>query len=210
MSPLSHPFALAAKALGRLRFSFARSKANTASWTPQLLKELEWRRFEELCAAYYETLGFRTDPAPSAAGGGAIGLYAQDAERASIVVQCEPWNAYRVGIKSVRGLAGLMASANVAEGVLVTSGKFTQEARTFAGKQKIDLIDGDELLARIAALPPEKALELLKLATQGDFTTPTCPSCAVKMIRRKSTTRGRPYWGCRNYPGCKQTFTDTA
>jgi restriction system protein len=189
----------------------ARSKVDTARWTPELLKQLEWRRFEELCAAYFETLGFRTDLALSGAGGGVdINLYEQGAERASIVVQCQPWNAYRVGIKPVHGLLGTMASANVAEGVLVTSGKFTQEARDFALKEKkISLIDGTELLAKIAALMPEKALDLLRFATQGDFLTPTCPTCALKMIPRKSTTHGRKFWGCRNYPSCKHTFSNT-
>jgi hypothetical protein len=28
------------------------------------------------------------------------------------------------------------------------------------------------------------------------------------MISRKSTSHGRPYWGCRNYPACKQTFVE--
>ena len=54
---------------------------------------------------------------------------------------------------------------------------------------------------------PEKALELLRFATQGDFLTPTCPTCALKMIPRKSTTHGRKFWGCRNYPACKQTLS---
>jgi ssDNA-binding Zn-finger/Zn-ribbon topoisomerase 1 len=29
------------------------------------------------------------------------------------------------------------------------------------------------------------------------------------MIPRKSTTHGRKFWGCRNYPTCKQTFSNT-
>ena len=165
----------------------ARARVDTARWTPELLKQLDWQRFEQLCAAYFE---------------------AQGTERASIVVQCQPWNAYRVGIKPVHGLLGAMAAANVAQGVLVTSGRFTQEARDFARKQKtVSLIDGADLLARIAALAPEKALALLRLATEGDFLTPTCPSCALKMIPRKSTAQGRKFWGCRNYPGCKETFS---
>lgn len=211
LATLAHPFTFAAKAFGRLRRTVARSKADTARWTPELLKQLEWRRFEELCAAYFEALGFRAEVAYSAADGGAdISLYQHDAERASIVVQCKPWNAYRVGIKAVRGLLELMASAKVAEGVLTTSGRFTQEARDLAAKEKISLIDGAELLDKIAALLPETALGLLKFATEGDFLTPTCPSCAVKMIARKSTAHGRTFWGCRNYPRCKQTFFSTA
>jgi restriction system protein len=199
-----------AHAFSRLIGQNARAKVSTAQWTPELLKQLEWRRFEELCAAYFETLGFRTDVLSGAGGGVDINLYAHGAERASTIVQCQPWNAYRVGIKPVRGLLGAMASGNVAEGVLVTSGKFTQEARDLANKEKkISLVDGAELLARIAALVPEKALELLRFATHGDFQTPTCPTCALKMIPRKSTTHGRKFWGCRNYPSCKHTFSNT-
>lgn len=209
---LAHPFAFAARAwrlIGSGR-SAARSKLDTGKWTPELLKRLDWRRFEELCVAYFEALGFQTRLAHSAADGGVdINLYAEGSESASVIVQCKPWNAYRVGIKPVRALRGVMASGQVGEGVLVTSGKFTQEARDFAGKESIRLIDGAELLGKIAALLPEKALALLKTATQGDFLTPTCPSCAIKMISRKSTKHGRAFWGCRNYPRCKQTFFDT-
>ena len=95
----------------------ARSKVDTAQWTPELLKQLEWRRFEELCAAYFEALGFRADVALSGAGGGVdINLYEQGAERASTLVQCQPWNAYRVGIKPLHGLLGAMTSGNVGRG----------------------------------------------------------------------------------------------
>jgi restriction system protein len=206
LATLTHPFAFIRRFVGA-RDSFARSEVDIRRWTPELLKQLEWRRFEELCAAYFEALGFRAD---LAGGGAAINLYEQGSASASILVQCRPWNAYRVGIKPVRELRRAMASGNVGEGVLVTSGKFTLEARDFADAQRISLIDGDELLGKIGALVPEKALALLKLATQGDFLTPTCPSCGIKMIPRKSTAHGRTYWGCRNYPGCKHTFYEAA
>jgi len=210
LAALTRPFVFNRRFTGFHTWT-GRSKASTAQWTPELLKQLEWRRFEELCAAYYQALGFRTDVAHAGAGGGVdIKLYEQGAERAKSVVQCQPWNAYRVGIKPVRDLLATVSSANVAEGVLVTSGKFTQEARDFARKEKtISLIDGTELLARINALAPEQALGLLRFATEGDFQTPTCPTCALKMIPRKSTTHGRKFWGCRNYPSCKQTFSNT-
>jgi restriction system protein len=68
------------------------------------------------------------------------------------------------------------------------------------------MVDGAQLLAKIAALPPEKSAALLKFATTGDYLTPTCPSCSLKMISRKSTKRGRAFWGCKNYPRCKQTL----
>src|SRR5918996_520276 len=207
LAAISHPFAFAAKIAAAAASSLRRStrwKADTVQWTPELLKQLEWRRFVEVCAAYFEALGFRADLAHAGADGGvSINLYPQGSDSPAIIVQCRPWSAYHVGIKPVRGLHGAMDAANVPEGVLVTSGKFTQEARDFAGKWNISLIDGAELVAKIAALLPETALALLKYATEGDFATPTCPSCEIKMISRKSTTHGRTYWGCRNYPRCK-------
>jgi restriction system protein len=191
--------------------SAALSKVDTRKWTAQLLKQLEWRRFEELCAAYFQALGFRTNIAQSGPDGAVdIHLVAEGAQTASIVVQCKAWDAYRVGIKAARELRSAMASAKAGEGVLLTSGRFTQEAVDFARKENIQLIDGADLLAKIDALLPEKALALLDLATRGDFLTPTCPSCSVKMISRQSTQGGRKFWGCRNYPRCKQTLFGTA
>jgi len=190
--------------------STARSKLDTRKWTPELLKQLEWRRFEELCAAYYETLGFKTRIAHSGTEEGVdIHLSAAGSETASIIVQCRAWNAYRVGVKAVRELRGAMSAAKVGQGVLVTSGRFTQEAVELAGKENIQLIDGAGLLEKFGALLPEKALALLKFATQGDYLTPTCPRCSIKMIPRNSTKGGRKFWGCRNYPECKQTFSGT-
>ncbi len=48
------------------------------------------------------------------------------------------------------------------------------------------------------------ANRLLAFATEGDWTTPTCPSCGAKMVDRDSK-RGR-FWGCSNFPNCKATL----
>jgi restriction system protein len=159
---------------------------DTRAWSLPLLKRLDWRRFEELCAAYFEMQ-----------------------ESRPMILQCRTWSGSAIGIKQVRELHGAMTAGNVAEGTLITSGQFTREAKDFAAKQNIDLVSGAELLKNIAALVPEKAAALLKLATQGDFATPTCPACSVKMVSRMSTEGGRKFWGCRNYPRCKQTFFST-
>jgi len=39
-------------------------------------------------------------------------------------------------------------------------------------------------------------------ATAGDYTTPTCASCGVKMIVRTPKAGGKAFWGCVNYPRC--------
>ena len=185
----------------------ALARIDTRKWSAQLLKQLEWRRFEELCVAYFQALGCKASIARSATHAGVdIHLVAPGAQNATLLAQCKAWDAYRVGIKAARALRSAMTEAGLAQGVLLTSGRFTQEAARYAREQNIELIDGAELLARIAALAPEKALALLKYATQGDFLTPTCPNCSLKMISRRSTKEGRKFWGCPNYPRCKQIF----
>ena len=191
--------------------SAARARFDTESWSLELLKHLEWRRFEELCAAYYEALGYTAEISHTRADGAVdIGLCAAGADKAVIIVHCQPWNAYRVGIKPVRELRAAMTTAGAVEGVLVTSGRFTQEAVALAARENVQLVDGSNLLAKLAALAPEKTHGLLKFATQGDFLTPTCPRCSIKMISRRSTHEGRRFWGCPNYPRCKQTLYSTA
>jgi restriction system protein len=186
-----------------------RLKLDTRKWSPELLKQLEWRRLEELCAAYYEALGFATRISGAGTEAG-VDIVIQEKDKPVSIARCKAWDAYRVGVKSVRELRRAMAAAKIADGVLLTSGRFTQEAVNLAAAEGIRLIDGPALLDSIAALPPEKASGLLKFATQGDFLTPTCPFCSIKMISRQSIKDGRKFWGCRNYPACKQTFAGTA
>jgi len=179
----------------------------TSAWTLALLRALEWKRFEELCAAYFQQLGFRTRMTPAGPDGGVdIHLLAQGSERSAVLVQCKAWSTYDVGVKAVRELLGVMTAEGVAEGVFVTTGRYTQAARDFAAGKEIVLIDGPDLLAKIQAMREQRQRLLLAIATAGDFTRPTCPSCGVKMARRIARASGDAFWGCPNFPGCRTTL----
>jgi len=69
-----------------------------------------------------------------------------------VFVQCKHWKARSVGIKVVRELFGVMAAKNVKQGIVVTYGAFTAEAREFAKANSIALIDGPKLTQMIAAV----------------------------------------------------------
>lgn len=197
-----------ARSAGEPGHAAERAKLEAGEWTLELLKRMDWRRFEELCVAYFQALGYDagvTRPRPGASLD--IVLRAKDAPSASVLVHCKGWDAYRIGAKAVRELRAAMKAAQLAEGVVVTCARFTHDAAGLAAKEGIKLVDGAGLLARLAELPAEAKLGLLKLATRGDFLTPTCPSCSVKMTSRQSTAQGRKFWGCRNYPQCKETFS---
>lgn len=57
-------------------------------------------------------------------------------------------------------------------------------------------------LPMIKRLPELSQQKLMALATMGDYKTPSCASCGVKMLKRNGK-RGE-FWGCANHPRCKQ------
>ena len=71
-------------------------------------------------------------------------------------------------------------------------------------------MDEKAVLGAIRKLPQEQQASLLRLATAGDYTTPTCASCGVKLVLRKPKSGGKPFWGCVNYPRCKMTINIAA
>src|SRR6185503_1447520 len=76
------------------------ARLNTGKWTQELVKHLEWRRVEELSAAYFEELGFRTGLTHDRADGAVdISLYAAGADTACTLVHCKAWAAYPIGMK---------------------------------------------------------------------------------------------------------------
>jgi hypothetical protein len=196
------------QATGRAhRASRQRKESKPTAWNLDLLRSLEWHRLELLSKAYFEALGFRAELTPFGPDGGVdINLYADGQENRSIVVQCKAWNTWSVGVKQLRELFGVMSAENVVEGIFITTGKYTSDAKDFANKARIDLIDGPDLIRKITALDGKTSQALLKIATVGDFITPTCPSCGKKMVDRISRTDASHFWGCLNYPRCKQRF----
>ncbi|WP_290367796.1 topoisomerase DNA-binding C4 zinc finger domain-containing protein [Cupriavidus taiwanensis] len=49
---------------------------------------------------------------------------------------------------------------------------------------------------------------MLAQAFKGDYRTPTCTACGVKLVEREG--KGGPFWGCRKYPRCKVTLPRAA
>lgn len=187
------------------RTNAAAEKDTRREWTIEALKELEWKRFELLCAKYYELSGFRSETIRCGADGGIdVKLYRVDPSKPIAIVQCKAWNGTQVGVAPVRELLGVMTSEKVGRGIFLTTSTFTKDALAFAEINPIQLLDGPDFLKKIQDLPDSAKQELIKFAFAGDYATPTCASCGIKMIRRESK-RG-PFWGCTNYPRCRCNF----
>jgi hypothetical protein len=176
--------------------------------TAELLNQLEWRRFEVLVTAYFNNTGIRATRSRVGADGGVdIYLYRDGEGRPCSYVQCKAWHVYKVGVKPVRELFGVMAAEGINEGYFATTGQFTEEAERFATGKSLRLLTGERIIEMVNALPGDRLLTLLREITDGDYTTPTCPRCDIKMVRRSG--ENGEFWGCPNYksrPSCRQTF----
>lgn len=172
-------------------------------WSLELLRALEWRRFELLIEGLFRGKdNWRAEGGPPGADGGIdVLLYQPGETRPTAMIQCKAWREKQVGVATVRELFGIMAAENIGHGMIFTCGEFSADAEKFAENKSIDLVNGARLLSLIEELPAEARITLLSEITAGDYTTPTCPSCRVKLVRR-SGARGE-FWGCINFPRCR-------
>lgn len=120
----------------------ARSKATDA------LDGMSWRQFEMLVGEGFRLQGYQV---AETGGGGADGgvdlVLTKPGKNGSekFLVQCKQWRAYKVGVDVVRELYGVMAAKGATGGFVVTSGRFTDEAVSFASGRNVTLVDGPKL-----------------------------------------------------------------
>ena len=180
-------------------------------WTVDLIRALEWKRFEDLCADYFKAKGHRAEVTKHGADGGIdILLYGvNNPEKVLGVIQCKSWKERVVGVSPIRELFGVMTDAGCPLGIFVTISGYSKDADAFAEGKHIKLLDAHKLLDLIRSLPAPQQAELLDKATRGDYKTPSCPSCGIKLVLRtagKGNNVGSRFWGCQNYPRCRYTM----
>jgi restriction system protein len=197
-------------------FGFARQKWNVHRRSRRLdsqrsiddLRHLSPSGFEQTIADLFRRQGYRVDEI-GGVGDGGVDLILRRNGDSSIahLVQCKRYTNWKVGVVEVREFFGAMAAhQSRCEGVFVTCGRYTAEARAFAAGKPIRLIDGDGLLSMLGATNPvTPAVESFTMP-QPSTETPLCPRCRVPMQRRtaqRGRHAGRPFWGCSNYPDCR-------
>ncbi len=180
-------------------------------WSVELLRSLDWKRFEELCAAYFCASGYKATVTSLGADGGIdVMLYGKDDPNLNIgIVQCKAWTKKEVGVKEVREFLGVMTSIGCPLGIYVTIAGYTPDARAFSARNNIQLLGAEQLLDEISKLPRASQASLLEQTTAGDYTTPSCPSCGTKLVsktKRSFANGDQIFWGCRNFPRCRHTM----
>ena len=190
----------------------AQSKASDA------LDGMSWREFEMLVGEGFRLQGYQVVETGGGGADGGVDLVLTKPGKSGgekFLVQCKQWRAFKVGVDVVRELYGVMAAKDATGGFVVTSGRFTDEAVSFANGRNVTLIDGPKLHglirqarsgaggspARAAAAP---AVQPPSVPVQASC----CPLCAKPMVRRtakRGANAGGEFWGCKGYPACRGT-----
>lgn len=190
--------------------------AVTTSTSLDALNQMSWQEFELLVGEGFRRKGYSVS---EVGGGGADGgvdlVLGKNGEK--FLVQCKQWKAFNVGVTVVRELYGVMAAQGAAGGFVVTSGRFTQEAKAFAQGRNIEVVTGAALMDLLRRsemqkrgpeqLRSESAKPAIDLAPSN--AAPTCPACGKAMQRRvakRGPSAGSAFWGCAGYPSCKSTL----
>lgn len=174
------------------------SLSKPGEWSLELLQAIDWKRFEEVVAAYFRSKNLRCETQSHGPDGGVdMRLHSPENDTTLALVQCKAWKNMQVGVKPVRELLGVMTHEKVARGYFMVTGEFSQDAKAFAATQNITLFSGKQFLDLMLRQPMDIQTKLLAVATEDDYLTPTCASCGVKM-----KDRGR-FWGCVNFPRCR-------
>ena len=178
------------------------------TWSKQVFAQIEWRRFEAVVETLFAQAGFATKSQSHGADGGVdVWLYAKGKPDDVVgIVQCKHWLSKPVGVDKIRELRGVMAIHNLKRGQFASTAGFTNDATAFANANGVNLLGADELLALIARRSADQQQAILDIALDGDYWLPTCASCGVKMKKRSARDSGAAFWGCSNFPKCRQTI----
>jgi restriction system protein len=192
---------LVAAALGQVMKSRRRGLRRKAT-SMAAIRELSWRRFEELVAEVFRQEGYVVEPTAPGVDGGVDLILRRDGE--TTFVQCKAWRAKQVGVERVRELYGVVAAEGADVGIVVTTGTFSQPAREFAEGRRIRLVSGQQLYSMI-----NKAREVAPTAAAaGPLDSRQCPTCGSEMaqrVARQGPGAGQSFWGCSRYPACRGT-----
>jgi len=178
----------------------------TSSKSAASLEAITWQEFEQLVGEAFRQKGYQVKELGGAGPDGGIDLLLTKGSEITLV-QCKQWKAFKVGVDVVRSLYGVMAARGAANGIVVTSGKFTADAQEFAFGRNVKLLAGEELFGMLKSAKVEITRQE---ATQAKTVAAgsACPACGSAMVRRqgkRGTNAGNYFWGCATFPTCRGT-----
>lgn len=168
------------------------------------IKSLAWKEFEELIAEAYCRKGYSVVENYDIGPDGGVDLVLKK-DGNMFLVQCKQWRSYKVDVRVVREMYGVMTAKQANGVIIITSGLFTQEAKNFAVDKPIDLVEGKQVVDLIRSVKTKPTYSPTGI-DKPQTTVNLCPDCGGELIlrvARHGKNAGNKFWGCSNFPGCK-------
>lgn len=177
--------------------------ADTAS--PDALAALSRQEFDALLAKAFVREGYLAVERAGVRGGdhGVDLELFMGRDRYLVLSRC--WRESKVDVAAVRELYRAMSAERAVGGFIVTSGKFTDEARSLALGRAIRLVPAESLRMMLASVG-EMSIFPSFSRRRGDPVPPACPLCGKAMMSRmahRGERAGKLFWGCTSFPACR-------
>jgi len=177
------------------------------------IETMSWQEFELMVGEAFRRKGYVVQETGGGGADGGVDLVLRK-DNETFLVQCKHWKALKVGVGPIRELFGVMAGRGAVGGFVVTSGRFTKEAKKFAHGRNIQLMDGEKLQSFIrnveiklesAEGAPDNTKNKVTPVSTSEIECPQCGNAMVKRVAKKGATAGQAFWGCSQFPKCRGT-----
>jgi len=178
-----------------------------------VLTDLTEEEFENLIHKIFKQRGYSTnqseDPEPVN-----VDLVLMQNNETSYV-HYQDWKEKQIDVSTVSEFYDVVKENGLKQGIIISSGIFSEEALDFSLGKKLLLINGIDLSHMIGALMQslaeggsEENPETSENESQTEMPEiePLCPICSQKMIKRtakKGRNAGNIFWGCSQFPNCR-------
>lgn len=166
---------------------------------PEYLRQMDPLEFERLVCELYRSEGYEVSLTRQTGDGG-IDVHA-NREGQAFLIQCKRVKK-GVGEPVLRDLFGTVTATGSTGGILVTTGRVSEQAKRWCKGKPLEIVDFDILVGRVQTAFSEGNI------VPDDFDIPEskidlCPRCGspLRVVRWKR----KRFLGCSAFPGCKFT-----
>lgn len=173
------------------------------------IDEMDGFQFEQYLALLFKKHGYNVKVTKSRSDFGADLILTKNGVKT--VVQAKRY-ASNVGIKAIQEIIGAVKHYNADQSMVVTNSYYTKAAMELARTNNVELINRDQLVNMLLEVSTDNVEidsdnNVPKTAAEPineEVKIPDCPRCGTKMVLRRSR-QGIEFFGCVNFPSCRQT-----